>query len=321
MWREVVVIVCAGGVGLGALLCRWSLPEVPASAMPGAHPRARLEIPPVPDYVAHPIVDPAERDNGPRRIISTSPQLTELCCALGLLDRLVGRSRYCRYPPAVRSIPSVGALIDLNLEQCMRLQAELILVSGRSELIRQRLDSVGLRYVRLPDRSLADIYQAIERLGTLVDRPRTARALVGRIRQDLMGLSRYRATRPLRVLMVTGKMNVPPRAPWVAGPGSYLDSLLRLAGHENAAADLARPYGQVSLEYVACTDPDAIVEFRPEERISPRDEERAYVAWSMVGRLSAVRNGRVYVLGGQVHLVPGPRVAETLRQIMLVLGG
>ncbi len=205
------------------------------------------------------------------------------------------------------------------MEQCARLKAELILISGQSDLIRERLDSVGLKYVSLPDRSLEDIYIAIEQLGRLVDRPRTAAGLVNRIQQDLARLGRYRAERPKRVLMVTGKMTTPPRAPWVAGPGSYLDGLLALAGHRNAVADLRHAYGAVSLEHVVSVEPEAILEFWPGHEVTQEDQNQAYMAWSMIGRLSAVESGQLYLIPGQVHLVPGPRVAHTLREVMLAL--
>src|SRR5262245_42997216 len=51
------------------------------------------------DYVARPWVVDEERHAGPRRIISLAPNITETVCALGLSDRLIGRTQYCKYPP------------------------------------------------------------------------------------------------------------------------------------------------------------------------------------------------------------------------------
>jgi len=44
---------------------------------------------------------------GPERVVSLLPGLTEIVCALGAGDRLVGRSHECDHPPGVEALPSV----------------------------------------------------------------------------------------------------------------------------------------------------------------------------------------------------------------------
>lgn len=51
------------------------------------------------------------------RIVSLVPSLTELVCALGLADRLVGRTGFCVHPrETVRRIPKVGGTKTVKLE-------------------------------------------------------------------------------------------------------------------------------------------------------------------------------------------------------------
>src|SRR5437879_1709007 len=66
----------------------------------------------------------------PTRIASLSPSTTELCAALGLLDRLVARSSYCDWPPEVTKIPAVGALLDPDRERLMALRPDIVLLPG-----------------------------------------------------------------------------------------------------------------------------------------------------------------------------------------------
>lgn len=283
-------------------------------------PHAEFEPRPVrevPDYVANPLVADDEIHTGPRRIISTSPQLTEIACALGLRDQLVGRSSYCRHPPGIEDVPNVGALLELNLEQVIQLEPDLVLISGRSELIRNRLSDVGLKFVSLPDSSLEDVYHAITELGRLAQRERTAATLIAAIKRDLARLiAEYPASEPLNVLLLTARLTNPPRAIYAAGPGSYLSTLLEMIGHRNAAARLKRAYAQISLEEILHADPDLIVEFRAPHPAGPQDYRQAYDTWSQIGPLNAIRNRRLRLVAEQMHLVPGPRVAMTLRELI-----
>ena len=281
-----------------------------------APPPARI-VSTVPDYVASPQIADGETSTGPRRIVSTSPQLTEIACALGLRDSLVGRSSYCSHPPGIDQVPNVGGLLDLNLELLVQLKPDLVLISGRSELIRTRLTDLRIDFVSLPDSSLNDIYLAIEELGKLTHRNKTAARLNEAIRSDLQRLAdEYAAQQPYNVLLLTARLIDPPRSPYVAGPGSYLSSLLEMLGHRNAASRLARPYGQLSLEEILTVNPDVIIEFRAPDPADPEACAEAYRTWAKLGPLQAVTNQRLRLVAEQMHLVPGPRVAMTLRELI-----
>jgi iron complex transport system substrate-binding protein len=289
-------------------------PPVPARARPVA------DVPLPPDYVAFPRVVPEEAEAGPARIVSTAPQLTETACALGLREQLVGRSSFCDYPPGVEAVASVGALLDINVEMIASLEPDLVLVSGRSRMITERLENVGLRFVSLPDTSLDDVFAAITQLGRLCGRTRTAELLVSNLRADLQRLcAADRSPHSHSVLIHVGEMRNPPGAPWVAGPGSYLGELLVMLGHENAAVGLKRPFGQLPLEEVLAVDPEVILELRGAPVGEEGQQASALAAWAAVGPLKAVRNGDVRVLPGREHHIPGPRVGITLHAMMTAI--
>ena len=62
----------------------------------------------------------------PARIVSTSPSITETLFALGLGDRVVGVSTYCRYPAAVAALPKVGTFLKPDAETIARLKPDLV---------------------------------------------------------------------------------------------------------------------------------------------------------------------------------------------------
>ena len=88
----------------------------PQASQPAAVARTASQSSGLRDWVREPPVVEDEADVPALRVLSAAPNVTEICCALGLADRLVGRTRYCTYPPEIEKVRSIGALNDLNVE-------------------------------------------------------------------------------------------------------------------------------------------------------------------------------------------------------------
>ncbi len=257
-----------------------------------------------------------------QRLLSAAPNVTEICCALGLTDRLVGRTRYCTYPPAVKAVPSIGALNDLNVEALLELDPDLVLVAGTSRAISERLSRLGLRQESLPDDTLGDLFTSIARVGELSGRQERARLLAADIRAELDGIAARCAERePARVLIVTAPLPDPPTQITAAGPGSFYDDLLRLAGHTNAVEAGGRPFAPVALEFILHADPDVIIELAPDANGRSAGDIDARRVWAKVGPLKAVAAGRVHVLVDPSHFILGPRIGRTFEALCQAIAG
>lgn len=260
------------------------------------------------------------RQGRSERLISLAPAITETCCALGLRGRLVGRSSFCDYPPDVRSIPDAGGLLDPNLERILSLRPDLLLVPQSGQDQRGLLDAAGIDYVALPNDSLEDVFTSIRLIGEHCGCAAAAANLEHRLRQRIEAAQgRAHGAVPKRVLVSISTSRIPMRPPWVAGPDSYLGTLVRLAGHEVVPADLGRAYGELSFENVLRADPDAIIEIRglAGEDTSVAPDPR--LAWPTIGPLRAARERRIGVLFGPRHVTPGPRFADTLDALVDLL--
>jgi len=270
------------------------------------------------DYVSTPVVEPSERQAGPQRIISIAPSATELCAALGLADRLVGRTQFCRYPPSVQNAAVVGGYADSNVEKIVALQPDLVLITTSSRRLRDQLDGLNLSIKELPDSSLDDIFEAIRLLGQYVQRPQTAEALARELEADLDRLTSKKAPPRPGVLIVVGAMPASPRSVYVAGPGSFLDRIVELAGGRNALAGrLNRPWGEVSAETVIAAKPDAIIETRTNS--NPERLQQVYDGWSDFDWIPAIGRRQICSIDDDSILVPGPRVNITLYHVIQAL--
>jgi ABC-type Fe3+-hydroxamate transport system substrate-binding protein len=83
---------------------------------------------------ANPFVDAAGQIHaaceGEPRIVSLVPSITELVCALGLANRLVGRTGFCVHPRAeLRQVPKVGGTKDVDLDKVRQLEPTHIIVN------------------------------------------------------------------------------------------------------------------------------------------------------------------------------------------------
>lgn len=68
--------------------------------------------------------------DGEPRIVSLVPSITELVCALGLTQHLVGRTGFCIHPKAeLRAVPKVGGTKDVDLNKVHELKPTHVIVN------------------------------------------------------------------------------------------------------------------------------------------------------------------------------------------------
>ena len=75
----------------------------------------------------------------PQSIVSTAPSITELLYALGLGNRVVGVTRFCRYPPEAQLKPKIGDYTSPNLEAIAALKPDLVIIQTNPVHLADRL--------------------------------------------------------------------------------------------------------------------------------------------------------------------------------------
>jgi len=254
------------------------------------------------------------------RIVSLVPALTEMLFALGAGPHVVGVSNFDDYPPAVTSLPRVGALLDPNMERILSLRPDLVIVYGSQTDAQQQLERAKIRTYNYRHAGLAGIFSTLRELGAAVGRTPDAERLARGMQTHLDGIRARVAGRPrLRTLFVFERDPGSLRGIFVNGGVGFLHDVLGVAGGSDVFADVARESVQPSIETILARAPDVILEVRVREDLSAAQLAKERSVWMTLSSIPAVKNNRVHILTGQFLVVPGPRVGQATETIARTL--
>ena len=284
-----------------------------------------------------------------QRIVSFLPSATEIACALGLADSIVGITHECDYPASIKSKPVVVrnvlpiermsqseidravaermrdglSLYQIDEELLRTLAPDLILTQNLCQVCAPSGNEVSQVLKALPHapeilwltpQSLGEIFENIRDLGAATGRTAEADALVGECETRMQRLSSVLSVakgRPPRVFCME----------WldpIYASGHWVPELVKLAG---GVDELGRERGEsvrVSWDDLTAYAPEVLV-------IMPCGfnlQQTMKQIWSVFGfqrsgaarrffELPAVRNGRVYAVDANSYFArPGPRVVE-----------
>jgi iron complex transport system substrate-binding protein len=254
-------------------------------------------------------------DAPPQRIVSLAASNTEIIFALGAGDLLIGRDEFSDYPDAALAVPSIGSLYpSVNAEVVIDLQPDLVLAAGiTSPDDVERLAGLGLTvYATRFAVTLDDVYADILDVGRLTGRSAEAQRLVAEMRARVAAVAATASQVADRPLVFYEIDATEPARPWTAGPGTFVDQLISLAGGENLGNIAVDPYAQLSLEQLVDQDPDIIVlgsytyGGQSPELVAQRP------GWQ---EIAAVRSGAVHVFDDNLVSRPGPRIVEGLETL------
>ena len=255
----------------------------------------------------------------PARIVSTFPSITEILFALGIGDRVVGVSTYCRYPPAVLSLPKVGSYLKPDAEKIALLRPDLVIIEQSATSLAERLSALGIPLVEVRMGALNEVYSMIGDIGRAVRLPERAEKLNAGIRSRLEALRTLARGHPRpRTLIIVGRNPGLLTNIVAVGPGTYLGALLAIAGGDNVLTSSTLTYPQISLETVVRLNPDVILDasMMGEAGADPRPlEARLREPWLSHRELAAVQHGMIFGLASETLVTPGPRVVDAVELI------
>jgi iron complex transport system substrate-binding protein len=277
-----------------------------------------------------------------QRIVSFLPSATEIACALGLTDRLVGITHECDYPPEIQGKPVVvrnvlpvermsQSEIDAAVAERMRqglslyqideillqrLAPDLILTQNLCQVCAPSGNEVSQALKLLPKepevlwltpKSLREIQENIRDLGLATGRARDAQTLIDGSRARLDKLAK-----------VTGEFDYRPRVfcmEWIDpiyASGHWVPEMVKIAGGIDELGRECADSVRISWDEVLAWQPEVIVlmpcGFNLSQVIEQSEKLFNYSGWST---LPAVKQNRVYAVDANSYFArPGPRVVE-----------
>jgi iron complex transport system substrate-binding protein len=249
------------------------------------------------------------------RIVSLACSNTEIVCALGCADFLVGVDAHSDDPEdVVARLPKVGPDLDIDIDRVAALEPDLVLatltVPGHEKVV-ERLETAGLPFIAPEPVSLDDVYRDIHEIGALLGVPERADALVAEMRETLDSTEPLSDAPSILVQWWPKPVITPGKLSWAT-------DVMRAAGARSVLAHEDVKSRPLSDEEVVELAPDAVVlswcgvhpdKYRPDVVLgNPK--------WS---ELSFVREERVFCVGEPYLGRPGPRLVEGARQMRAIV--
>jgi iron complex transport system substrate-binding protein len=286
-----------------------------------------------------------------RRVVSLLPSATEIVCALGVPNWLVGRSHECDFPESVRRLPvctrakldatkpsaeidrdvktllaNALAIYEVDAARLRELRPDVIVTQAQCEVCAVSLPEVeravagwtgrSPRVVSLSPQRLTDVWADIQRVAEALRLAEEGRAVVKALKN--------------RVVAIIEKACVVKHRPSVAciewldplmAAGNWVPELVELAGGLNLFGEAGKHSPWLNWEAIQEHDPEVIVVFPCGFDLArTRAEIAALTRRPDWAKLRAVKNGRVVLTDGNAFFNrPGPRLVESLEALGEIL--
>lgn len=256
----------------------------------------------------------------PRRIVSLVPAVTEMLFAIGAGPQVIAVSNYDVEPPEVRSLPTVGALVDPDTERIIALRPDLVITYGSQADLKAQLTSVSIPFFDYRHGGLEHIMVTMRELGARTGHVEQAETRARALQASIDAIKARVAGKPRpRTLLVFGREPGSLRNIYASAGRGFLHDMLVAAGGDDVLDDIDKESAQIGTEMILARRPDVIIELNAANRLNDADLKAVLDPWAALSSVPAVRNKRVVILLGSGLTVPGPRVVEGIEKMARAL--
>ncbi|MCF6460922.1 cobalamin-binding protein [Clostridium sp. Cult3] len=247
-------------------------------------------------------------EEAPEKIVSLAPSNTEILFSLGLGDNVVGVTSFCDYPEEAGTKEQVGGFQEINIERIIELETDMVFQYGPGdENINNSLKEAGIKVISYEPETIDEVIDLINTIGKITGKTLEAEEITKDMmdRRDAI-VEKIKDAEKVRVFYEI--WHDPLTA---AGPGSFMDELMALAGGDNIAKDADSPYPQFDVEKLIEMDPEVYLSADDMEERTPESIKQRPGYES----ITAIKNDKIYPLEPNIVSRPGPRIVDALELV------
>jgi iron complex transport system substrate-binding protein len=290
-----------------------------------------------------------------QRVVSLLPSATEMVCAVGARERLVGVSHECDWPAGVESLPVLTrprkvlpkasgaidravremladalAVYEVDLERLREVAPDVVVTQDLCDVCAVALDDVrealrelareDVEIVSLKPLRLADVWDDVRRVGIALGERERGEQVARTLEQRCADIARRARTGARLAVLTPSVLTIEWLDPVMIG-GTWMPELVELAGGKALVTEAGQHAPTLTREQLAALEPDLVL-------IKPCgfDLERTAAELALLERnlpwdsWKAVQEGRVFAADGNAYFNrPGPRLVESLEILALCL--
>jgi iron complex transport system substrate-binding protein len=277
------------------------------------------------------------------RIVSLIPSATEIVCALGFADQLVGRSHECDYPLWVEKLPICSqpkfvpessreideyvrkmvhdalSIYQINSDRLKQLEPDLIITQSQCEVCAVSLEDVeratcewlniDAHIVSLEPNGLDDVFEDVRQVASALGVPERGDQQIETMRGCMADIAKQTSTIADKPTVACLEWLDP-----LMSSGNWMPSLVEMAGGVNLFGKPDKHSPRLPWEDLQAADPDVII-CLPCGFSMQRGKRDLPILQAMPGwnDLKAVREQQVYLTDGHQYFNrPGPRLVDSL---------
>lgn len=256
------------------------------------------------------------------RIVSLSPSITETLFALGLGDKVVGVTRFCKYPPEALKIQKVGGYLDLNYEAVVNLKPDVVFILPEQQNAGKYFKELGIDSVELHNRLTADIMETVLKIGHVCGKQKEAEKLHSELTTQMENIKeKIKSKNRPRVLVCVDRVlsfgSI--KEMYIAGKKTSYDELINIAGGINAYSGNDISYPTIYREGLLELNPEIIIDIIPELKEKGLTKEQVIGYWKKIPGVDAIKNNRIYIIDQDYAVIPGPRFILFLKELVTII--
>ena len=251
-------------------------------------------------------------------IVTLGPSVLESLFAIGAGDQVVGREEYSTYPEEALEISSVGSLWGgLPTEAIVALEPDLVIAPQiiSPEQV-SALEDLGLTvFWQANPVDFEGLYANLTELAELTGHQAETEELIDSLSERVDAVMEVISTVEVQPTVFYELDATDPENPFTVGAGTFIDTIITMAGGTNIGAVLEGDYAMISSEEVIIQNPEIILLADAPYGVTPESiAERP--GWDAI---SAVQNDQVYSFDPFLVSVPGPRLVDGLEAMAALL--